>query len=78
VEGEVERTDESETVANDAVDSRLLRHNFEGDNDNSDREGLVKFVDQEEVHFRGNFSEPVDKDHFLLGVLGEFKTAGVV
>lgn len=69
VEGGVEKIEDSEKVVDDVVDPRLRRHNFEGDNDNSDRAGLIEFVDQE--YFRESFSEPTDKDNFLLGVLGE-------
>ena len=47
MEGRVERVDNSETVVNEAVASRLRRHNFEGHNDNSDGEGLSEFVDPE-------------------------------
>jgi len=32
---------------NDEVDTRLRRHNFEGDKNSSDREGLSEFVDPE-------------------------------
>lgn len=73
MEGGVERLDASEMVVNDEeVDSRLRRHNFEGDNDNNDRDGLGKFVGPERVRCRDSLSELKDMDHFLR-VLGGFE-----
>ena len=75
MEGGVERVDDSEvTVVNDMIDSRLRHHNFEGDNDNSDREGLSEFVDIDKIRFQDNLSELTERRHFLLRVLGGFET----